>query len=153
MLTLALACSQVSLSRGGDFTPTAWQTYLLFLALLIIHGTLNVRIHLLVPWHSRGRRSPTALRAQSVGTKILASMTKTFVFFNLGTVIAVIISLLVCTDNKNSASYVFTHNVNGSGWSSDGLAFLLGLLSVTWTMTGAFSTIALSLVTSSRCEH
>jgi len=70
-------------------------------------------------------------------------MTKTFVFFNLGTVLAVIISLLACTDNKNSASYVFTHNINGSGWSSDGLSFLLGLLSVTWTMTGASLTLSL----------
>lgn len=61
-------------------------------------------------------------------------MTRTFVFFNLGTVVAVIISLLVCTDTKNSAKYTFTHTINGSGWDSIGLTFLLGLLSVQWTM-------------------
>lgn len=65
---------------------------------------------------------------------MLAKMTRTFVFFNLGTVIAVIISLLVCTDTKNSAKYTFTHTINGSGWDSIGLTFLLGLLSVQWTM-------------------
>ncbi|KPV73166.1 uncharacterized protein RHOBADRAFT_48819 [Rhodotorula graminis WP1] len=111
----------VSLSRGGAFVPKPWQIYLLFIGLLLIHGTLN-----------------------SVGTKVLSSMTKTFVFFNLGTVLAVIISLLACTDNKNSASYVFTHNINGSGWSSDGLSFLLGLLSVTWTMTDYDATAHIS---------
>ncbi|GAA5895631.1 hypothetical protein JCM8208_005285 [Rhodotorula glutinis] len=111
----------VSLSREGAFVPKPWQVYLLFIGLLLIHGTLN-----------------------SVGTKVLSSMTKTFVFFNLGTVLAVIISLLACTDNKNSASYVFTHNINGSGWSSDGLSFLLGLLSVTWTMTDYDATAHIS---------
>lgn len=65
---------------------------------------------------------------------MLAKMTRTFVFFNLGTVLAVIIALLVCTDQKNSAKYTFTHTVNGSGWDSMGLTFLLGLLSVQWTM-------------------
>lgn len=71
---------------------------------------------------------------QSVGTKALAKMTQTFVFFNLGTVLAVVISLLVCTKEKNTAKYTFTHTINGSGWNSEGLTFLLGLLSVQWTM-------------------
>ncbi|GAA6051568.1 hypothetical protein JCM3770_003476 [Rhodotorula araucariae] len=111
----------VSLSRGGAFIPTAWQTYLLYLALLLIHGVLN-----------------------SVGTGVLARMTRTFVFFNLGTVVAVIISLLACTKDKNPASYVFTHTINGSGWRSDGLSFLLGLLSVQWTMTDYDATAHIS---------
>ena len=89
-----------------------------------------------------------------MGTKYLAKITQTFVFFNLGTVLAVIIALLVKTDVKNTvslfcldsylrlliitpvssrcnqASYTFTKNINGSGWNSQGLTFLLGLLSV-----------------------
>ncbi|BGP03776.1 polyamine transporter tpo5 [Rhodotorula toruloides] len=111
----------VSLSTGGNFVANEWQTYLLFLGLLIIHGILN-----------------------SFGTRMLASMTRTFVFFNIGTVIAVVISLLVCTKEKNSASYTFTHNINGSGWSSQGLTFLLGLLSVQWTMTDYDATCHIS---------
>jgi hypothetical protein len=34
----------VSLSTGGEFVAKAWQTYLLFIGLLIIHGLLNVRL-------------------------------------------------------------------------------------------------------------
>ncbi|GAA5947955.1 hypothetical protein JCM10213_007664 [Rhodosporidiobolus nylandii] len=111
----------VSLSTGGSFVANAWQTYLLYLGLLVIHGLLN-----------------------SVGTRLLASMTRTFVFCNLGTVIAVIIALLIKTDNKNTASFTFTHFVNNSGWSSDGLTFLLGLLSVQWTMTDYDATCHIS---------
>ncbi|GAA6059145.1 hypothetical protein JCM10212_003892 [Sporobolomyces blumeae] len=110
-----------SLSTEGAFVANAWQTYLTFLAILFIHGVLN-----------------------SVGTKYLAKMTQTFVFFNLGTVLAVIITLLVKTENKHSASYTFTYNINGSGWSSQGLTFLLGLLSVQWTMTDYDATAHIS---------
>ncbi|GAA6039817.1 hypothetical protein JCM8097_004236 [Rhodosporidiobolus ruineniae] len=111
----------VSLSTEGRFVANAWQTYLLYIGLLIIHGILN-----------------------SVGTRVLAAMTRTFVFFNLGTVIAVVIALLIKTDHKNSASYTFGHFVNNSGWSSDGLTFLLGLLSVQWTMTDYDATAHIS---------
>ncbi|POY74921.1 hypothetical protein BMF94_1897 [Rhodotorula taiwanensis] len=111
----------VSLATDGNFVANKWQTYLLFVALLIIHGVLN-----------------------SVGTKALAKMTQTFVFFNLGTVLAVVISLLVCTKEKNTAKYTFTHTINGSGWNSEGLTFLLGLLSVQWTMTDYDATAHIS---------
>ncbi|GAA6015215.1 hypothetical protein JCM10207_003645 [Rhodosporidiobolus poonsookiae] len=111
----------VSLSTNGEFVANAWQTYLLYIGLLIIHGVLN-----------------------SVGTRLLSSLTRTFVFFNLGTVIAVIIALAIKTENKNPASYTFGHFANNSGWSSDGLTFLLGLLSVQWTMTDYDATAHIS---------
>lgn len=75
----------VSLSTNGEFVANAWQTYLLYIGLLIIHGLLN-----------------------SVGTRFLAAMTRTFVFFNLGTVIAVIIALLIKTENKNPVRFDFS---------------------------------------------
>jgi choline transport protein len=40
----------------------------------------------------------------------------------------VIITLLVCTDNKNTAEYVFTHFENNVGWKSDGVAWSVGTL-------------------------
>jgi hypothetical protein len=42
-LTRRDARAQVSLSTGGNFVANEWQTYLLFLGLLIVHGILNVR--------------------------------------------------------------------------------------------------------------
>lgn len=34
---------QVSLSKDGEFVATKWQIYLLYLAILFVHGMLNVR--------------------------------------------------------------------------------------------------------------
>jgi hypothetical protein len=48
-----------------------------------------------------------------MGTKYLAKITQTFVFFNLGTVLAVIIALLVKTDVKNSVRLPFQCRVDG----------------------------------------
>lgn len=44
--------------------------------------------------------------------------------------LAIIIALLVTCKDKHTASYTFTSSINGSGWGSEGLVFLLGLLSV-----------------------
>lgn len=71
----------------------------------------------------------------SLATKHLAYITQSFVFINLGAAFAIIISLLATTEKKNSASYTFGSVINESGWSNNGFAFLLGLLSVQWTMT------------------
>ena len=106
-----MICAAATVGTEGAFVPTTWQTFLIFAAILVSHGLLN-----------------------SVGTRILALFTKTFLFFNLGTVLAVIIALLVTCKDKHPASYVFTQTTNGSGWDSNGLTFLLGLLSVQWTM-------------------
>lgn len=84
----------------------------LFIGLLIFHGLLN-----------------------SLATKALAQITKSFIFINLAGTLSIIIGLLVTTPDKHSASYVFTRVVNQTGWNSDGLAFLLGLLSVQWVLT------------------
>lgn len=49
--------------------------------------------------------------------------------------IAISIALLVLTENKLSASEVFGQITDGSGWNSQGFSFLIGYLSVAWTMT------------------
>ncbi|SCZ98393.1 BZ3500_MvSof-1268-A1-R1_Chr3-2g06340 [Microbotryum saponariae] len=113
--------SAASLSTEGRFVATTGQTYAVFLGLLIIHGLIN-----------------------SAGTRFLAKVTQTFVFCNLGSCLAIIIALLVTTKEKHTASYVFTSTINGSGWSSQGLVFLLGLLSVQWTMTDYDATAHIS---------
>jgi hypothetical protein len=55
--------------------------------------------------------------------------------------VAVTIALLVLTDNKHSASYVFGHVSDGSGWGSRGFSYLIGYLSVAWTMTDYDATV------------
>lgn len=115
----------------GAFVANTWQVFLIFAAILVSHGLLN-----------------------SFGTRILAVFTKTFLFFNLGTVVAVIIALLVTCKDKHPAAYVFTATVdsvaadgevlvNPTGWPT-GISFLLGLLSVQWTMTDYDATAHIS---------
>lgn len=44
----------------------------------------------------------------------------------------------------HAAKYTFTNFKNQTGWSNNGLSFLLGLLSVQWTMTGYDATAHIS---------
>jgi len=58
------------------------------------------------------------------------------VFWIAGGTVVIIIVLLVKTEHKNDASFVFGGFSNGTGWSSDGFAWLLGLLQSCYTLTG-----------------
>jgi ABC-type uncharacterized transport system permease subunit len=49
--------------------------------------------------------------------------------------IAICIALLTLTPNLLPASQVFSNVTDGSGWNSQGFSFLIGFLSVAWTMT------------------
>lgn len=134
--------SQANLGTQGRFVATTPQTFGLFVGLLAVHGTLNVSSA--TPLRSTRPCADLARSQQSFGTRILAKVTQTFVFVNLGTAFAIIIALLITTKDKHNASYTFTHSENGSGWSSQGLTFLLGLLSVQWTMTDYDATAHIS---------
>ncbi|WWC87950.1 uncharacterized protein L201_002850 [Kwoniella dendrophila CBS 6074] len=91
-----------------------WHQFLLFCALLVMHGILN-----------------------SMPTAGLARLTRYFVFINIGSALIIIITLLACTPRSemHPGSYIFTETINGTGWPSNGLAVMMGLLSVQWTMT------------------
>ncbi|GAA6034140.1 hypothetical protein JCM8097_000715 [Rhodosporidiobolus ruineniae] len=112
-----------TISTDGAYVPTAGHTVAVYVFLLAGHGVLN-----------------------SFGTKVLNQITKVFIFANLGGLIAIVIALGVTCEDKHPASYVFTSEgfINSSGWSSTGLAFLLGLLSVQWTMTDYDATAHIS---------
>ncbi|PWN46636.1 amino acid transporter [Violaceomyces palustris] len=95
----------------------------LYAGLLILHGLINC-----------------------FGTKTLAKMTSSYVIVNLGITMIIIIVLLVKTplSEMKSASYTFTEVQNGSGWSSNGLAFLFGLYCVQFVMTDYDATAHIS---------
>ncbi|RMD42079.1 hypothetical protein DV735_g3057, partial [Chaetothyriales sp. CBS 134920] len=71
----------------------------------------------------------------SLSTYWMEKMTKTYVIFHFGVLIACAVALLAVTKPKHEASYVFTHVESDSGWSPIGWSFLFGFLSVSWTMT------------------
>lgn len=57
---------------------------------------------------------------------------------NIGVLLCTVIAVLAKTPRHeiHTAKYSFTYLENQSGWANTGLSFLLGLLSVQWTMTG-----------------
>lgn len=71
----------------------------------------------------------------SLPTAWMEKMTKSYVIVHVLILVTCSIALLVKTENKHSASYVFSDIQNVSGWSPTGFAFLFGFLSVSWTMT------------------
>ncbi|RAH58757.1 amino acid transporter [Aspergillus piperis CBS 112811] len=71
----------------------------------------------------------------SLSTYWMEKMTKFYVIFHVCVLVACAIALLVMTDDKHDASYVFTHVESTSGWQPIGFSWLFGFLSVSWTMT------------------
>ncbi|KAL0580383.1 polyamine transporter tpo5 [Marasmius crinis-equi] len=120
----------VVVGKDGDYEITTGKVVGLFTGLLVLHGILN-----------------------SLATRWLARLSATYVFVNLGATFLIIIVLLATTPRSemHPASYVFGSagiiNQTGldghQGWNT-GIAFLLGLLSVQWTMTDYDATAHIS---------
>lgn len=72
----------------------------------------------------------------SLPTYWIGKVTGSFVFFHAVVIISCSIALLVVTQPKHDATYVFTHVESSSGWQPPGWSFLFGFLSVSWGMTG-----------------
>ncbi|KAF9649526.1 APC amino acid permease [Thelephora ganbajun] len=106
----------VYIAKDGKVDISAGKVVGLFAGLMVFHGLLNC-----------------------LSTKYLAKLTRGFVFINLGATCIIIIVLLATTprNEMHSASYVFGTEgfINGTGGWPSGISFLLGLLSVQWTMT------------------
>jgi hypothetical protein len=49
--------------------------------------------------------------------------------------VAICIALLTLTKDLKSAKEVFGNVTDGSAWNSKGFSFMIGFLSVAWTMT------------------
>lgn len=103
-----------AVSMGSDFTyvPTQSHTVGVVSAMLVFHGFINC-----------------------LPTKYVERMSRFYFILHYGALIAGVITLLICTKEKHSASYVFTHVESTSGWSSDGWSFVFGFLAVSWTLT------------------
>lgn len=73
--------SAATIATDGNYQPTQGHIVGLFIVLLIIHGLLN-----------------------SLATRALAMITKSFVFVNLGAVFIIIVALLITTPDKHDVS-------------------------------------------------
>ncbi|PYH44572.1 amino acid transporter [Aspergillus saccharolyticus JOP 1030-1] len=102
----------VSMARDFDYEITTGTTVGVMAALTITTGLIN-----------------------SLPTSWIEKITKFYVIFHVLILVSCSIALLVKTENKHDATYVFTHVESTSGWHPLGFSFLFGFLSVSWCMT------------------
>jgi len=104
----------ITVSSDGVTVLSAGATYGILVAILIFHGVVC-----------------------SAATRVLARLNLAYVILNVGTSIAAIIVLFVCSRSKRaSAKDAFTLYENNTGWADNGWAFLLSFTSAMWTLTG-----------------
>jgi amino acid transporter len=98
-------------SNRLTITRTALQTVLLSMAILAIVGVIC-----------------------SLTTRALHKMILWFAPINVLASLAICVTLLVLTPEKQPASWVFGNFIDGTGWGTS-FSFFLSFLSVAWTMT------------------
>ncbi|WP_084794803.1 amino acid permease [Actinokineospora bangkokensis] len=95
------------------FAATPGHTILLLAVILAVHGLLN-----------------------TFGVRVVAVLNSVSVWWHLVGVLVIVGALVVVPDRHQSASFVFGHFANATGWASPVYVFLLGLLLAQYTLTG-----------------
>jgi amino acid permease (GABA permease) len=96
-----------------NFDTRPWHTIVLLAAILILHGLLN-----------------------SFGVRLVALLNNVSVWWHIIGVLLIVAVLAIAPSHHQSASFVFTHYVNNTGWGSWIYVALLGLLLAQYTFTG-----------------
>jgi amino acid permease (GABA permease) len=96
---------------GFDTRP--WHTIVLFAAILVLHGLVN-----------------------SFGVTVVSLLNNISVWWHIVGVLVIVVTLAIAPAHHQSASFVFTHFVNNTGWGSKFYVILLGLLLAQYTFTG-----------------
>jgi amino acid permease (GABA permease) len=99
--------------QWGFGTDQHWHTILLFGLILVLHGVLN-----------------------TFNVKLVALFNDISVWWHVVGVLVIVATLAFAPDHHQSASFVFGHFVNNTGWSSGFYVVLLGLLLAQYTFTG-----------------
>lgn len=109
-----LILSAISL-WNEDFVANAWQTVLMFWAVMCIAFLVN---------------------AFGVKYNYLDMLNKVCIYWTGASVIIIMVTILVMSPAKRSGAFVFAHyDASASGWP-DGWAFFVGLLQAAYTLTG-----------------
>ncbi len=117
-LNVVLSLYEVNLLgvNFGDSAHVLTETFGLFVIILLIHVTMNVR-----------------------NTHLLARINSVSVWWHVIGVIAIVVVLILVPDGHQSFSFVFGHRINNSGFS-DGMYWFyvlpLGFLLTQYTITG-----------------
>ncbi|RAK80052.1 putative GABA permease [Aspergillus fijiensis CBS 313.89] len=95
------------------YQPQRWHVSLIYWAMVGLATVLNV-------W----------------GSRLLSLVEAISLLIHLVGFVAILIAVWVCAPATNDAHFVFTTFINSTGWSSDGLAWCLGMLSSCYVLTG-----------------
>jgi amino acid permease (GABA permease) len=101
----------LDLQWGFDTRP--WHTIVLFAAILALHGIIN-----------------------QFGVDLIAKLNNVSVWWHITGVLIIVGVLAFVPSHHQSASWVFGHFANNTGWSSKFYVLLLGLLLAQYTFTG-----------------
>jgi len=101
----------LDLQWGYDTRP--WHTIVLFAAILLLHGVVN-----------------------QFGVRLIAVLNNVSVWWHIIGVLIIVSVLAFVPSHHQSASWVFGHFVNNTGWGSKFYVLLLGLLLAQYTFTG-----------------
>ncbi|KAH8434521.1 putative choline transport protein Ctr [Aspergillus melleus] len=113
------ACASVALSLGQagvgmwqlghpEFVPEAWHS-------VAAYEVINFVCYLFNCWG-----------------KTLPAVAKVTLYISLISYFVILVTVPACAKTHASASYVFGHFVNSTGWDSDGMAFIVGLINPNW---------------------
>jgi len=101
----------LDLQWGFDIRP--WHTIVLYAAILALHGGVN-----------------------QFGVDVVGLLNRVSVWWHITGVLIVVSVLAFVPSHHQSASWVFSHFANGSGWGSKIYVLMLGLLLAQYTFTG-----------------
>jgi amino acid permease (GABA permease) len=101
----------LNLQFGMGLAP--WETISIFAIVLVVHGLLN-----------------------QFGIRLVAMLNDVSVWWHILGVLIIVGVLAFAPSHHQSASFVFTHFVNNTGWHSTFYVALLGLLLAQYTFTG-----------------
>lgn len=101
----------LNLTVGLEVTPMT--TFVAFVVILLLHGLLN-----------------------AFGVNLVQMLSTVSAWWHLAGVAIIVAVLVLVPDHHQSASWVFTHFENNTGWTSSFYVFLMGLLMAQYTFTG-----------------
>ncbi|MGW0927635.1 amino acid permease [Streptomyces sp. NPDC002644] len=101
----------MNLVWGTEVTPG--RTYLLFLAIVLVHALLN-----------------------TFGVRLVALLSNVSAWWHVGGVLVVVGALWILPEHHQSAQWTLTGWHNATGWTSGLYVFLMGLLMAQYTFTG-----------------
>ncbi|KAK6080071.1 amino acid permease [Seiridium cupressi] len=104
----ALQIQGLAVLNNGNYAPERYQATLIFWLILIYSALMNIWGHKLLPT-----------------VNLLSAVLHVLGF------LAILITLAVMA-HKNDSSFVFVDFMNSSGWSNDGVSWLVGLLSAVY---------------------